>query len=287
MAHQTPPTPDTSPGHVFRSIIAATITDSTPAQRALAFGFVPTILLFIGALPLHQQQLWALNLNDPTAVQLYLSNFVHGDIPHLANNILSYLLLMLFIFPLAVSAGKQRALAIVSVLFLTVLPILVSSYSIATLGGTNAETVVGFSGVIAGYAGALPFFIAYHVNEKVADIGVEIAGTGLMGLELGAVLWFAGLRSWSVVILSVLGVIGLGFAGYDRQVVAKIGREYEVHLVVYALILFAAVPFTLFVGVSAGTNVYGHLIGLTGGFLLTLSISVKSQEWEIFDEING
>ncbi|MFC7173949.1 rhomboid family intramembrane serine protease [Haloplanus litoreus] len=110
-------------------------------------------------------------------VQLYLSNFVHGDIPHLANNILSYLLLMLFIFPLAVSAGKQRILRIVSILFLTILPLLVSVYSIATLGDMGAETVVGFSGVIAGYAGALPFFIAYHVNEKVADIGVEIAGT--------------------------------------------------------------------------------------------------------------
>jgi len=257
---------------VFRSIVTATITGSTPAQRVLAFGFIPTILLFIGTLPLHQQQQWVLNLNDSTAVQLYLSNFVHGDIPHLANNILSYLLLMLFIFPLAVSAGKQRILGIVSILFLTILPLLVSVYSIATLGDMGAETVVGFSGVIAGYAGALPFFIAYHVNEKVADIGVEIAGTSLMGLELGAVLWLAGLRRWSVVLLAVLSVVGLGFAGYDRQVVAKIGREYEVHLVVYALILFAAVPVTLFVGVDAGTNVYGHLIGLIGGFLLMLGV---------------
>ncbi|QCC47666.1 rhomboid family intramembrane serine protease [Halobellus limi] len=272
MAHQTPPTPDSNPGRVFRSIVTATITGSTPAQRALAFGFIPTILLFVGALPLHQQQQWVLNLNDPTVVQLYLSNFVHGDIPHLANNILSYLLLMLFIFPLAVSAGKQRILRIVSILFLTILPLLVSVYSIATLGDMGAETVVGFSGVIAGYAGALPFFIAYHVNEKVADIGVEIAGTSLMGLELGAVLWLAGLRRWSVVLLAVLSVVGLGFAGYDRQVVAKIGREYEVHLVVYALILFAAVPVTLFVGVDAGTNVYGHLIGLIGGFLLMLGV---------------
>jgi membrane associated rhomboid family serine protease len=130
MAHQTPPTPDSNPGRVFRSIVTATITGSTPAQRALAFGFIPTILLFIGALPLHQQQQWVLNLNDPTVVQLYLSNFVHGDIPHLANNILSYLLLMLFIFPLAVSAGKQRILRIVSILFLTILPLLVSVYSI-------------------------------------------------------------------------------------------------------------------------------------------------------------
>lgn len=272
MAHQTPPTPDSNPGRVFRSIVAATITDSTPAQRALAFGFIPTILLFIGALPLHQQQQWVLNLNDPTVVQLYLSNFVHGDVPHLANNILSYLLLMLFIFPLAVSADKQQTLGIVSVLVLTILPLLVSVYSIATLGDMGAETVVGFSGVIAGYAGSLPFFIAYHVNEKVADIGVESAGTSLMGLELGVVLWLAGLRRWSVVLLAMLSVVGLGFAGYDRQVVAKIGREYEVHLVVYALILFAAIPVTLFVGVVAGTNVYGHLIGLIGGFLLTLGV---------------
>lgn len=272
MAHQTPPTPDSNPDHVFRSIVTATITDSTPAQRVLAFGFIPAILLFIGALPLHQQQQWILNLNDPRVLQIYLSNFVHGDIPHLANNILSYILLMLFIFPLAVSAGKQRTLGIVSILFLTVLPVLVSVYSIVTLGDTSAETVVGFSGVVAGYSGALPFFIAYHVNEKIADIGVEITGVGLIGVELGAVLWFAGLRSWSVVILSVLGVVGLGFAGYNRRIVTKIGRKYEVHLVVYGLILFAAVPFTLFVGVGAGTNVYGHFIGLTGGFLLTLSV---------------
>jgi membrane associated rhomboid family serine protease len=272
MAHQIPPTPDSNPNRVFRSIVVATITDSTPVQRALAFGFIPTLLLFIGALPLHQQQQWVLNLNDPTIVQLYLSNFVHGDIPHLANNILSYLLVMLFIFPLAVSAGKQRILGIVSILFLTVLPLLVSVYSIVTLGDTGARTVVGFSGVIAGYAGAMPFFIAYHVNEKVADIGVEIAGTSLIGLELGTVLWLAGLRRWSIILLTVISVVGLGFAGYDRQVVAKIGREYEFHLIVYALILFAAVPVTLFVGVDAGTNVYGHLIGFIGGFLLMLGV---------------
>ena len=272
MAHQTPSTPDSKPDRTFRSIVLATITDSTPAQRVLAFGFVPIILLFIGALPVHQQQQWALNLNDPRMLQLYLSNFVHGDIPHLANNILSYLVLMMFTFPLAVSVGKQRTLGIVSVLLLTVLPILVSVYSITMLGNTSVETVVGFSGVVAGYAGALPFFIAHHMNEKVADIGVELTGVGLMGLELGAVLWVVGLHSWSVVLLTVLSVIGLGLASYDRQVVTKVGREYEVHLVVYTLILFITVPFTLFVGVGAGTNVYGHLIGLIGGFLCTLSV---------------
>jgi membrane associated rhomboid family serine protease len=75
----------------------------------------------------------------------------------------------------------------------------------------------------------------------------------------------------------VLSVVGLGFTGYDRQVVAKVGREYEVHLVVYALIPFAVVPITLFVGVGAGTNVYGHLIGLIGGFLLTLGVVLSKK----------
>lgn len=93
-----------------------------------------------------------------------------------------------------------------------------------------------------------------------------------MGLELGAVLWFAGLRSRSVALLFGLGAVGLGLAVRDRHLIADIGREYDVHLLVYALIFFAALPVTLLVTVDAGTNVYGHLVGLATGFLLTLTV---------------
>lgn len=272
MAHQNPSAPDSNPVREIRSIVAATIEGSTPVQRALAFGAIPLLLLTVGLLPLNQQQAWALRVSDPTVAQLYLSNFVHGDIPHLANNIVSYLLMMLFLFPLAVSAGKQRILAAVSVLFVTALPIMVSLYSVATLAGTSAETVVGASGIIAGYAGSLPFFIAYHAKEKVVDVQVAVVGVCLMGIELGAALLFAGIRRWSVFLLPILGVIGLVLAIRSRLLNSDVGREYEKHLLVYGLVVFASVPVTLLVSVDGGTNVYGHIGGLIGGFLLTLTI---------------
>lgn len=258
----------------FRSIATATYERSTPTQRVLAFWFVPVVLLFVGGLPEQTQSQWVLLLNDPTVTDLYLSNFVHADVRHLSSNVLSFLLVMCVLFPLAALTRHLRTLGVLSVLMLTLLPVVVSLYSITTLSGTVAETVVGFSGIAAGFAGILPVFIALLVQNRVRDINVLAGTAGLMGLELSVVLWLAGIRRPSLLVLGGLSVVGMSFAGRAGDKGSRGARGYELQLLVAAAIVFAAVPVTLIVNVDAGTNVYGHLIGLTGGFFLSMALLV-------------
>jgi hypothetical protein len=273
MSHRDPHAADTNPLHELRSIATATIECSTPTQRVLAFGLIPVILLIVGSLPLSQQSEWALQINNPTLAQLYLSNFVHSDIPHLSNNIVGFLLTMGILFPLATLTKRQWVLATLSVLVLTVGPFVVSLYTVDVLAGTEAETVVGFSGVNSAFVGMLPLFIALFVNDKIRTIGITIGATGLMGLELGVVLWIAGLHRWSVFLLAIAGSVALILAVHGHSGEGYVPRKYEIHQLVIAVILFIALPVTLIVNVDPGTNVYGHIIGLAGGFLLSVGLA--------------
>lgn len=273
MSHRDSHSADSNPLHELRSIATATIECSTPAQRAIAFGLVPVVLLTVGSVPLSQQSEWALRINDPTLAQLYLSNFVHGDIPHLSGNVVSFLLTMGVLFPLAAITRRHHILATLSVLVFTVVPFVVSLYSIYALAGTEAETVVGFSGVNSAFVGMLPLFIVFFVNDKVRKIGITIGAIGFMGLEMGVVLWIAGLHRRSVLLLVITSVVALILAARGDRGGRYAPRGYELHLLVIAVILFATLPFTLIVNVDPGTNVYGHLIGFAGGFLLSVGVN--------------
>lgn len=256
----------------FRSIATATRERSTPAQRVLAFWFVPLVLLLVAGLPEQTQSQWVLVLNDPAPVDLYLSNLVHADVQHLSNNVLSFLLLMCVLFPLAALTRHLRTLCVLSALLLTLLPVVVSVYTITALNGTGAETVAGFSGIAAGFAGILPVFIAIFVRSRVREASVFPGTAGLMGLELSVVLWLAGIRRPSLLVLGGLSVVAMLVAGRAGDDEGRSARGYELQLLVAAAIVFAAVPVPLIVNVGAGTNVYGHLVGFAGGFFLSMGL---------------
>jgi hypothetical protein len=277
MSNQRPSQAGTTLLNDLSSILRQTIDRTTPGQRALAFGAIPLLLLAVGALPEGVQQRWMLRMSDPIGPQLYLSNFVHGDIQHLSNNILSFLLVMAIVFPLATLADRVQDVAVSSVVFLTAVPFVISLYSVTTLSGTGAETIVGFSGIVAAYAGLLPVVLFQFVDATIQRVQVPTGGAGLMAVELSVVLWAAGLQTPTVLLLGGVGALGLGLTLWRGREESRDAQQHEWFLLFVGGGMFLALPALLIVGVDAGTNVFGHLIGLICGFLLALGISMSRQ----------
>ncbi|WP_435349012.1 hypothetical protein [Haloarchaeobius sp. HRN-SO-5] len=255
----------------LRQISVEVSKKSGPAERIFAFWSIPITLLIFGILPPGLHEHLRLQLDDPTVLSIFFSNFIHASINHLANNILSFLVVMLVLFPLAVLAEKTDTLFAVSIAFLILVPFIVSVYTIIALAGTAAETAVGFSGVVAAFAGSLSIFIGLFAKRAVSDkIQSSTLAAGLMGTELAIILLLAGLNGVSLWFLFLVSVGAIIFVGRSISTESTDVEFHHLALLFYSVIVFAGVPVFLIVKVSAGTNVYGHLAGLISGFVLPI-----------------
>jgi membrane associated rhomboid family serine protease len=260
---------DQSPGLDLVRIGRETLARTDPWQRAVAFGAVPVLILAIGTLPPSLQASLALAIDSPAVQQLLLSNYVHGSVPHLSNNVLSYLVVMTVLFPLAALSGRLRELGIAGIVFCTLGAVLISLYSIETLDGTTVESTLGFSGVAAAFLGVLPVFIGFYLRDNISStVRPLLLAVSLFGLELGVLLLVVGVLPRSNLALVALGLIGSGLV---VRAILRSETSAPFHhrtLVVYALLVFTVAPVGLFIRIDSGVNVYAHLGGFVSGWFL-------------------
>jgi hypothetical protein len=173
---------------------------------------------------------------------------------------------------LAALSQQLRTVGVVSVLLLTVLPFIVSGYSINMLSGTAAKAAVGFSGVNAGFVGALSVFIGLFVRTRRCDFPVFAGGASLLGLELSVALAIAGVRRPSLLLLGGVSATGLGFIWVAGAGPATALVDYEQVALALAMLVFAVLPVTLLNPSGSGINVFGHLVGLVGGATISFIV---------------
>lgn len=194
----------------FGEIWHRTRSRTSCRERVAVFVAVPIVLLAVAALPQHIQESWTLYLGSSSLQAAYLTNFVHSSFLHLGNNLLAYVFLMAVLLPLAVFADRKRELYVTMLFFLTVVPFVVSYYSLLTLQGTGVQPTVGFSGVAAAFLGLLPILLfAFFRRAVSSNIRVHY-GLTLVALELAVILYSWSGVSMSVVALVTLGSLGLG-----------------------------------------------------------------------------
>lgn len=93
------------------------------------FVVIPLVILLIPILGL--SEIFQLDLCHPTLLLLYTNNFVHKTLPHLANNLIGYLIFMMGIFFLEKEKLRFRNMMI---FLFFILPFLGSALYIGFLG---------------------------------------------------------------------------------------------------------------------------------------------------------
>jgi hypothetical protein len=217
-----------------------------------------------------------------------LTNFVHGGVVHLSSNLISYVFLMGVLLPLAVFADWKRELYITSIFFIAVVPLVVSYYSLWALRGTDVETILGFSGVVAAFLGLLPILLfAFFQRAVSSNIRLHHA-LALVALELAVIFFSLSGPSGSVISLSILGTLGLGLVWWDTRGEwgPLLSSNANLILVFTTILVFTWVSYSMLVNTGPSVNVYGHLIGFVSGFMFPGLLSLAFDLRERFSRLN-
>jgi hypothetical protein len=264
-----------------RKLWSELIEETSELERFIAFGLIPLILLSVGSIPRSIQISWFLKIENPTILDMYMSNFVHLGVHHLSNNILSTEMVLVLLVTLAVYSNRKRELFWISVLLHLLVPFAISVYSIQGLAATEAKAISGYSGISAAYVGLLTVFTGYLIKDKVTEevSSYTVAGI-LMGLLIGAIFYILGSRSSLVIILLTVPTLLTTYLLWSLR-----GKDISVDEPVLLLLLVTipttvVISFNLILFADGGTNVYGHLIGLVSGFFIAI---VPAQAKTVFD----
>jgi len=244
-----------------------TATVTSRYERLALFGLVPGVLTAIALLPAGVTGSWILHVNAPSAQAVYLTNFVHSGWAHLAINVATYLVFMSTLLAVAVYAEARRSLFAVTMVFVVVVPGIVSGYTLWLVSESGVNTVVGFSGVNAALLGYIPV-VLFRVFHKTVNAEIRPHHALAVVAVVLAVIFstWSGVRGLTV-LLGGLGVVGvcltwwLGRSEW-RTITTSAPRAM---LVWSATIVFLGGSYGMFVNTSPSTNVYGHLSGFVAG----------------------
>jgi hypothetical protein len=230
------------------------------------------------------KQTLAFSHDQFTLYTLFTAAYVNGQ-AHLVGNIVGYLLTTLYTYMLCIAVDERRWFWRTFVVFLLVLPVLVSltSYAVFSAWFPSVSVVSrGFSGVVAGFGGFLLVALAVYIRKRYsAQLGIVVGTSSFLTLMAMIDYIYAGR-----VRLVVGGLLAVGIAlevgsylwqteidleNLERQVFVDAGAVGLV-FVVLAHIVVAMFPAEIAQNGTA-TNIIAHAMG----FLLGVGGSILSR----------
>lgn len=148
---------------------------------------IPLLLVSIFLLPQGVKEKYFILRAGGSPSGVFLSSYTHLRTGHLGGNLCHYLLVMLPI--LWLESDRRRFYRMMLLLFL-LLPPLLSLSSLAAYGGNSC----GFSGVVAGLTGYLPYCLYSHLRARGVGLSLNflfaifLANAALFFLLRGALL---------------------------------------------------------------------------------------------------
>ncbi len=237
---------------------------------------VPGVLLALHLLPDTVRESFAFVYAEPSLETAFTATYVHLDQTHLANNLISYLVVVPTAYLLEANSGRRRRFVVVFTTFVLGLGPVLSYLNLAI---ARPGATLGFSVLNLAFLGYLAIAIGTFVDHRSPH---------RHGRDLSALVFLVGL-GWTAVLLDqrpltyliagcvlALGVgyaltvsgPGVGVRSRFRRLLAEPGRA---ELTLFATLVFLAVPVfsfaTLYAPEGATVNRWGHLVGFTMGFL--------------------
>lgn len=146
-------------------------TDPQISLIDVAFvAYVPIVLGVVFLLPLELRRELALLYTQPSIRTMYASHFVHLSHPHLAANLIVYLLVVPFSAAVSVWSGRRRRFYLVAFTILLVFPLVLSGLNVLF---PRPRIGMGFSGMNMAFVGYLPHVLSdrFEAENPESDRG--------------------------------------------------------------------------------------------------------------------
>lgn len=146
-------------------------TDPRISLIDVAFvAYVPIVLGVVFLLPLELRRELALLYTQPSIRTMYASHFVHLSHPHLAANLIVYLLVVPFSAAVSVWSGRRRRFYLVAFTILLVFPLVLSGLNVLF---PRPRIGMGFSGMNMAFVGYLPHVLSdrFEAENPESDRG--------------------------------------------------------------------------------------------------------------------
>lgn len=273
------------------------MTEKPPSREvaldAALIAVFPAILVAIYFLvPRSLQIQLALDHSDLQLYTIFTSTFVHAGWNHLLNNVVGYLLAVLYAYMLCLFVDRRRWFRRTTVLLVLVLPIVVgtANYLIFATYFPQVDGLSrGFSGVVGGFGGFLLVAFAVAIKDAYDTNTAQLVGTALVLLLLLEIEFVYGGAIRPVVgTLAIAGIVLEGVAYlYERNwelpsiesssdVLAKRVAGGVLVVVVLSYLVVNLFPAELVQG-GALVNVFAHGIGFLCGMILSLGMAYLYQ----------
>lgn len=277
----------TRSGHgLRRRLTPGSGADADPTRLSLldvaAVALVPAVLVAVFLLPAGARREFALLYAEPTLRTLYTAHFVHLSFPHLAANLLVYLLVVPFSVVVSVRSGRRRRFYVVALVVLGIFPVVLSGLNVLF---PRPRLGMGFSGLNLAFVGYLPHVLADQFEAERPEwdelraallalaffVGTAIVTLRVIGSVRGApqvgVAWLlaAGLGSLAAATALTRPVVSYlrsqGFAGGTIPPVSALG------CLLFVLVMVVGFPEVSPDGGSV-VNLFLHLLGYSLGYLV-------------------
>jgi len=277
----------TRSGHgLRRRLTPGSGADADPTRLSLldvaAVVLVPAVLVAVFLLPAGARREFALLYAEPTLRTLYTAHFVHLSFPHLAANLLVYLLVVPFSVVVSVRSGRRRRFYVVALVVLGIFPVVLSGLNVLF---PRPRLGMGFSGLNLAFVGYLPHVLADQFEAERPEwdelraallalaffVGTAIVTLRVIGSVRGApqvgVAWLlaAGLGSLAAATALTRPVVSYlrsqGFAGGTIPPVSALG------CLLFVLVMVVGFPEVSPDGGSV-VNLFLHLLGYSLGYLV-------------------
>lgn len=273
----------TEPLRVHPTPFTRAVRDRVRLIDVVILAVVPAVLAAAFALPEPTRGSLTFDYAEPTALTAFTTAYVHYSVPHLLVNLGGYLLVVPVAYLLSVLSRNRQQFFTVFFTYVVVFPPLLAVFGLLFI---PRGLGMGFSGVLMAFYGYLAIAVADHVAEHF-DIGSTLNVAPLLffsGLGLITVLGLWSRLATPTVLLGTAGIVAalflivvyylLTIIDTEESMRPKLRRVWATpgyfELVVVALFVFVAVPFSMFPpDPISGTTVFNtfiHLLAYSLGF---------------------
>lgn len=247
---------------------------------------VAVVLVVVHLLPAGLREGLMLSYDAPAVYQFLTAAYVHRTWAHLGANVGMYLAFALLGYALCVRAGRRGVFRAGFVYGILVVPVVVSGLNLWFL---DVESGAGFSGVVAGFLGMVPVFLALLLAERGVVDGHEVPMAFIMLGLAGIAYRLAGV-GWELLAVLVYGMFLFALVVRDSDgidaILDRLGRldTMDQTLLNLAISLCIVLPYGLVApgGSPSGvTNIFGHLVGYAVGFSGVYVGVVVGERWVV------
>lgn len=266
----------------------ADVSRETRVLDAFLLAVVPVVLLGVAALPAGTREQFVFQRESPTVLTAYASHFVHLDGGHLAGNLAVYAVVAPVAYLLAALSGRRQLFRSMWVTLLTAFPF---ALSVTQLSFPAERTVLGFSGINAGFVGLLSFLLVCYASATLAAGIEERDAPALLFVTTGLIaLVVLPSHAWRFEIAAAAAALSLVYVGAaaSRNGVptlararAAVDRPGYVELAGAGLGLLVGYPVVGFrrtVTDGVLLDVYLHLIGYCLAFIVVFVFVLITDE---------